>query len=320
MNPSAPDPSPVQLAALHSLCRRSELEAVGFDHREIARMLRDGRLHRTRRGVYAWGDSRGDIEQHLIQARAVLLAQPRAVLSHGSAAALHRIPVRRAALDWVHVTRPDRGGGRRRNQVVTHCSQLDPSECMVVDALAVTTVPRSLVDLGCTEPEGWTLAAMDDALRRGLCSAEHLQRSVTSAAGRPGVRGAQRAAALADPRSESVGESLSRHLLVRAGLAPAQLQQEFPHEAGVDRVDFWWEEGVVGEFDGRLKYRASARPGVSPEEVLWQEKLREDRLRRLGLVVVRWTWDELLHQPEVVVARVRQALAEARTRRPSVAW
>ena len=278
-------------------------------------MLRDGRLQRPRRGVYAWGDTRDDVEQHLVQARAVLLAQPRAVLSHDSAAVLHQIPVRRGALDWVHVTRPDRGGGRRRSQVVTHCGQLDPSESMFVDALAVTTVPRTLVDLGRTEQEGWAVAAMDDALRRGLCSAEHLQRSLASAAGRPGVRGAQRAAALADPRSESVGESLSRHMLVRAGLAPTQLQQEFPHEAGVDRVDFWWEEGVVGEFDGRLKYRASARPGVSPEDVLWQEKMREDRLRRRGLVVVRWTWDELLHHPEVVVARVRRALAEARTRR-----
>ena len=50
------------------------------------------------------------------------------------------------ALPWTGSTSPDRiAGGRRRNQVVTHCSQLHPSESMVIDALAVTTVPRTLV-------------------------------------------------------------------------------------------------------------------------------------------------------------------------------
>jgi hypothetical protein len=40
-------------------------------------------------------------------------------------------------------------------------------------------------------------------------------------------------------------------------------------------------EGVVGEFDGKMKYRVPA--GASAEEAaegVWREKKREDRLRR----------------------------------------
>lgn len=51
----------------------------------------------------------------------------------------------------------------------------------------------------------------------------------------------------------------------------------------------------MGEFDGRLKYRAGGvRDARAPEERVWAEKRREDRLRALGLRVVRWTWETAL--------------------------
>lgn len=75
-------------------------------------------------------------------------------------------------------------------------------------------------------------------------------------------------------------------------------------DGGRARVDFLWAQWrVIGEADGRLKIQ---RP-----EDLWQEKLREDRLRELGYEVVRWTWDEIVNHPEVVVARILRAAARA---------
>ena len=52
----------------------------------------------------------------------------------------------------------------------------------------------------------------------------------------------------------------------------------------VARSDFGWEEErTLGEFDGRQKYgRLLLRPGQSPEDALFKEKRREDRLRDLG--------------------------------------
>lgn len=50
------------------------------------------------------------------------------------------------------------------------------------------------------------------------------------------------------------------------------------------------------EFDGRVKYLTREQGGVSDlpaEQVVWQEKQREDWLRRFGYSVERMVWDEL---------------------------
>jgi hypothetical protein len=60
--------------------------------------------------------------------------------------------------------------------------------------------------------------------------------------------------------------------------------------------DFWWPEtGLVGEFDGRGKYlRDEFTRGRTTAEVVLDEKRRENRLRALGLTVVRWEWADAL--------------------------
>ena len=78
-------------------------------------------------------------------------------------------------------------------------------------------------------------------------------------------------------------------------------------DGSLARADFLWAQWrVIGEADGRMKYE-------TPED-LWREKLREDRLRELGYEVVRWTWDEIVNRPEVVVARILRAAERARRR------
>lgn len=113
----------------------------------------------------------------------------------------------------------------------------------------------------------------------------------------------------ADGRSESVGESWSRVLIRSLGFAAPVLQHEERLPDGrVARTDFWWEEaGILGEFDGRVKYsRGRQLQGLDLEQVLYQEKLREDALRALGRIVVRWGWDEL-RRPRELARRLRAA-------------
>ncbi len=113
----------------------------------------------------------------------------------------------------------------------------------------------------------------------------------------------------ADARSESVGESLSRARMVELGVELPALQHEIRDGRGlVGRVDFWWERHrLVGEFDGRLKYRADGiQDQRRVEERVWAEKRREDRLRATGVRVVRWTWAEALD-----VARMADVLDSA---------
>jgi len=96
---------------------------------------------------------------------------------------------------------------------------------------------------------------------------------------------------LADGDSMSAGESLSRVQMFRLGLPRPRLQAKHEDEQGlIGYVDFDWD-GVIGEFDGKLKYRVPADADPSEAaEIVWREKKREDRLRAHS-EVVRWTWD-----------------------------
>lgn len=94
----------------------------------------------------------------------------------------------------------------------------------------------------------------------------------------------------------SAGESLSRVQMFRLGLPRPRLQVKHEDDLGlIGHVDFDWD-GVVGEFDGKMKYRVP--PDADPSEaaeIVWREKKREDRLR-IGSQVARWTWEIALHR------------------------
>jgi hypothetical protein len=164
-------------------------------------------------------------------------------------------------------------------------------------------------------PHEPAIVALDAALRLQLVHRPELDRLLEHAVGTPGSRAAGRAVRVADGRSESVGESRSRVLLHRLGLAPSILQLDVRTSSGqlLGRADFGWErEHVVGEFDGRVKYGRLLRPGQDPGDVVFQEKRREDAFRDEDWGVVRWTWAHLT--PAVLGPWVRRALGRGRRR------
>lgn len=66
------------------------------------------------------------------------------------------------------------------------------------------------------------------------------------------------------------------------------------HGEEVARPDFdWAEQGLVGEFDGAVKYGRLLGPGQDLVDVILAEKAREERIRRQGRWVVRWTASDL---------------------------
>lgn len=183
-------------------------------------------------------------------------------------------------------------------------SEAEPAE---VDGLVVTSVARTIVDLARTGTLHDAVTAADHALRHGFCTEADLLGEVASVPARGHGRGAAALVAeLADGRSMSPGESLSRVQMFVLRLPRPELQVAYHDDQGhVGDADFGWK-GVVGEFDGRLKYRVP--PGGSPrdvERVVWAEKRREDRLRRQARVA-RWVWAEAVqkHRLAAILAQV----------------
>jgi len=295
----------------------SALLAQGYTANELARARRSGTIRRIRRGAYETGDgTTSAVEAH----RALVIAtmaqvSTDAVVSHQSAAVLHRLPLLDDPPARVQLTRDAIRSGKNRGFVHVHASPIDRSEVCTVDQLRVTSLARTVVDLARALPMAQAVASGDAALRVGL-AAEELARSLGLAAGRPGIAQARRALAFLDRRSESVGESWSRVSFHERGLPAPEPQLEVRTEFGqlVGRVDFGWEEqGVLGEFDGRTKYKALLRPGQRAEDVVFAEKRREDALRELGWLVIRWVWSDL-HHPELLAERIRRAFARAARR------
>ena len=288
-----------------------DLTAAGYSATELARMGRSGDLVHLRRGAWLPVPPGDEATRHRMLIQATLAMVVGGVVSHASAAVLHGLPTF-DRLGQAHLTRAS-GRGKRRGYVHLHVAPLAADEVVERDGVVVTSLARTVLDLARCLPYREAVATGDAALRLGLDRAE-LEQLLGAASRRPGIGTARRVVGFLDGRSESVGESFSRVVLHRLGLAPSSLQLEVLDgtAALVGRCDFGWEgQRTVGEFDGRVKYGRLLRPGQDPGDVVWAEKQREDAIRDLGWQVVRWTWADL-ERERVLGARLQRAFSRAR--------
>ncbi|WP_338772428.1 hypothetical protein V7968_13385 [Nocardia vulneris] len=300
--------------------RRQSALANGYSDHDIRRRHRGDRWHRLRRGCYVEAtefDHLDPIERHrlLIDSTLPVLA-PDAIVSHQSAAVLYGLPLWATPLDLVHITRDRRNGGRVRREMKVHCAPISDG-VVEIDGHWVTTPARTVVDLARTLPCEQAVVVGDAALRTVGITPTELAAELALAGRRHGITQARRTIDLLDAHSESVGESRSRVMFHRNGLPiPSQQGELFSATAGfLGRVDFYdLTAGVVGEFDGQVKYGRLLKPGQEPGNVLFAEKVREDAIRETGLIMVRWTWQDL--SGTAAVLRWQRAVEQARRMPP----
>lgn len=292
----------------------AQLREDGYGPTEVARLLRNAELVRIRRGAYAWAESEQDaraVHRALVKATLPALA-PDTVLSHRSAAVLHDLPLLGPIPRRVEVTRAGARGGKNRGGVHLHAASLAAADVVELDGILLTSTARTVVDLARALPFEQAVVPGDAALRLGLNQRE-LSEALDCAHRRPGIAAARRAVAFLDGRSESVGESRSRVLLHQEGLPAPEPQLRVLDENGrfVARCDFGWaRQRVIGEFDGRIKYGRLLRPGQDAGDAVFDEKRREDALRELGWLVIRWIWADLA-DPGRLAARLQSAFARS---------
>ena len=308
---------PTGADALPPVFHRSALLADGLTNDEIQRARRTGQWQSLARGAYCDAASAASLTReqlHRLRAEAMAARSPHLVISHISAAAVLGLPVWDARVDAVHMTRIGASGGRAAAGRIVHTADLEPTEIVRVSGLKVTAVGRTLVDVACSESYASTVVAADAALHRRWVSATALGAAFTTTRHRRGAAAGRRALTFADGRSESAGESVTRVIMQRLRLPPPLLQVRIysPKGTFLGRVDLGYPElGVLFEFDGLVKYRKPFRPGEDAAEVVVAEKLREERIRDMGYVVVRFIWAEL-SDPAGMLTKINAGLDRGR--------
>ena len=292
---------------LPALYLAREALQLGSD-RELRHSVMNGTVTRIGIGVFvdtaAWLSMQPD-ERYRTRVRgAAAVSAHGTQFSHDSAAALWRLPSIGPWPTVTHTLTAKQRGGSSRVQIRRHGLGLDPLATNI-DGPAVTSLARTVIDMACTTPLVRAVAMADAALRTPQKDEWH--RPSTSTAELASVletllpyRGhlrAQRVINLANGKSESPGESFARVQFLALGYPPPELQVEFFDELGyIGTVDFFWPHlGLICEFDGISKYGAERRYqlGLTPEQILINEKSREDRLRRVSNDFVRLGWSKV---------------------------
>ena len=295
--------------SLPEIFTMSEAVAAGMTADQVRQRVRSGRWAALGSGTYSRSLPPADDLDPFAQRRNlhVQLAVARAlkvsgsVIAFGSAAMLHQLPLVTGTPQNVELLVPPGAWTGTRTGTRYRSGALAPTEISHLPA-PVTTPLRTWLDIARSHPFADAICCGDAALHSGLFTVAALDAALPSTDIRGSSR-VHRASRHLNMLRESALESLSwvRFLDWDIELPTCQFQVTDRGGRFVARVDFCWEDKmVIGEADGRLKY--------TNKESLYQEKLREDRLRELGFEVIRWSWSDLLEPAAVLKRRISTAL------------
>jgi hypothetical protein len=265
------------------------------DHRALAHDREQKLVRRVRRGVYVREADLLEMsveQKHVVAVRALTAVSDRdLLLSHWSAAVLHGLDTLSEHLGTVHVTFRE-AGGRGLERVSGHVFTFQDEEVTEMHGLLVTTLGRTVVDVASSGTFADGVVIADSALRAGV-PREALELAVDLAGPRRSGRRVAAVMAFANGDSGSAGESLSRVTLHGMGLHPELQRKLFDHRGYIGRSDFFFpEQEVAAEFDGRIKFTDPRYAPNGAGAVLYDEKVREDRMRAVTGGFARWGWPE----------------------------
>ncbi|HVN52029.1 MAG TPA: type IV toxin-antitoxin system AbiEi family antitoxin domain-containing protein [Acidimicrobiales bacterium] len=279
--------------------------AVGLSDDVIRRRIEAGRWSRVLPAVYAIGGSPPHEDRDLL---AACLASGRVVaVSHRAAAVRWGL----TKVERVPEISVDRERGVRVPGFTVHRSRdLTSAQIVHVGALPITTPARTLVDLGQVAPWYHVRDLLELFVSRRVLTVNqaHAALELHSRRGRNGCGALRRVLderALLDRPSDSVLEAAFADLTVAHGLPRPVYQHEVTTTSGEARfIDFAYPDlRVAIEVDG-FETHATAHGFV-------RDRVRGNELALLGWTVLRFTWHQVIHQPDYVAGVIQRAYREA---------
>ena len=286
----------------HCVAALWQLVPLGVPARALQKRVQAGRLYRIYRGVYGLVPGSALSREGRWMA-AVLACGPHAALSHRSAACLHGL--RPTSRERVDVVIPGMSGRTAPGVEVHHSLTLIDRDVTVVDAVPVTTLARTTLDLAAVVAQRATERVIGEAEVRGVFDLwainDQLERN-------PKHPGAARLGAALGPDRAGLTDSELEELFISiwwpTGSPRPQTRFHIdPGDGGLlIRADFAWPEARFDlEIDGR-QYHAGDRRRR-------RDYRRDQRLKHADWEVLRVGDDQLNDEPGGVVVVVWELLA-----------
>lgn len=285
----------------HGVVALRQLEALGLSASGVRSRVASGRLHRVHRGVYAIG--RPGLTINGRRMAAVLAYGPGAVLSHRSAAGLWGLrPDNRPN---VEISVPRRSVRRRAGVDVHGCLTLGEHDVATEQGIPVTTVARTLVDLGDVTSRRVVEQAVEQAEVLHLFDLKATEEALGRAGPRRGAGQLSSVlTALNDTPTLTASDLEEAFLgLARAaGLPDPEVNAPITLPDGTPaKIDFLWRHhGLAVETDGGPFHRT--------RQSRERDARRDQLLRLAGFDPVRFTDRQVAREPEWVT-RTLLALA-----------
>jgi len=278
----------------HGVISRAQLVDLDFGDDAIARFVRIGRLHRLHPSVYAVG--------HRIlgpngRRKAATLSVRDSVVGDRYAGAFHALRPYSGVPELI--VKGDRGCRARPGVRVRRVRHLHPADVTVIDAIPVTTVARTLLDCAVVVGDG-VGRMITRAEQREVFDLNEVRAAIDRAPRHRGTKPLLAALAALHPESAWTRSDLELAMLAlcaQAGL-PAPVCNAMVE--GFE-VDFLWTSGrLVGEADSWEFHKTRA--------AFQRDRLRDRALLLAGYRVLRFTYADVEHHPDRVLADLRRAL------------
>jgi very-short-patch-repair endonuclease len=297
-----------QAEAQYGAFTLAQANDCGVPRSTVYGRARLGRYVNLHPGVFALAGTPDSWERSILAA--CLAAGDDAVASHRSAARIWRLI---DGIDIVEITVPGPRAPKPKRTIVHRSSDLAVEHTTVRKRIPVTNPLRTMVDLAAVLPPD----EVEDALDAGLAypplfsvPAVEAMRERLARSGRPGVgvlRTVLEDRELGDAVSDSKLEKRMAKLLRKAGLPKAVFHFVIYTPAGVflAEVDFAYPALKLAiEVDG---FGVHGTPRAMAKDFV-----RQNGLVPYGWRVLRFTWRQVVRQPEMVAGAIRQALTGLR--------
>ncbi len=207
---------------------------------------------------------------------------------------------------------------RRSTPALSYRQSARPPRSETVHELPVTTLWRTVFDLARWAPDVTeAVVAVDAVLAARLLTRGTLERHISSAPSRRGIAQVRTAVTLARAGVRSPWESrLRMFATLEVGMVTLQPNRAVFDRSGrllgiPDLLDT--DAGLAIEYDG-ASWRAERSHGHRDRRQHREDNIREERLERAGLVVVRVDKADLIQHRTELAGRLRAARAEGMDR------